>query len=259
MPRGDGSRITPNLARFNAARGPFLNSVPPEQFAARRLLGGVRVQPESPTTAHVRARSANESNQTLPPARGCTMNQRRQITIDGNEAAAHVAYRASEVIAIYPITPSSGMGEMSDAWSATGRRTSGARSRTWSRMQSEGGASGAVHGAAANRRADHHLHRVAGPAADDPNMFKMAGELTPTVFHVSARTVATHALSIFGDHSDVMACRATGFAMLASGSVQEVDGHGADRPRGLARIALAVHSLLRRLPHLARRSKIESS
>ncbi len=146
---------------------------------------------------------------------------RRKITIDGNEAAAHVAYRASEVIAIYPITPSSGMGEMSDAWSALGIKNIWGTVPVVSELQSEGGASGAVHGALQTGALTTTFTASQGLLLMIPNMFKIAGELTPAVFHVSARTVATHALSIFGDHSDVMATRSTGWALLASGSVQE--------------------------------------
>jgi pyruvate-ferredoxin/flavodoxin oxidoreductase len=147
--------------------------------------------------------------------------KRNFITIDGNEATAYVAYRLSEVIAIYPITPSSPMGEFADEW-ATQKKTN-----IWGtvpnvvEMQSEGGAAGAVHGAIQAGALSTTFTASQGLLLMIPNMFKIAGELTPTVFHVSARTVASHALSIFGDHSDVMACRSTGFALLASGSVQE--------------------------------------
>jgi len=147
--------------------------------------------------------------------------KRRQITIDGNEAAASVAYRASEVIAIYPITPSSGMGELSDQWSAEGLKNIWGTVPSVTEMQSEGGAAGAVHGALQTGALSTTFTASQGLLLMIPNMFKIAGELTPVVFHVSARTVATHALSIFGDHSDVMATRTTGFALLASGSVQE--------------------------------------
>ena len=146
---------------------------------------------------------------------------RRTITIDANEAAASVAYRASEVIAIYPITPSSPMGELADEWAA------GRRPNLWAivpqvvEMQSEGGAAGAVHGALQAGALTTTFTASQGLLLMIPNMYKIAGELTSFAMHVAARTVATHALSIFGDHSDVMACRQTGFAMLASGSVQE--------------------------------------
>ena len=145
----------------------------------------------------------------------------KMVTIDGNTAAALVAHKVSEVIAIYPITPSSGMGEMADAWSAEGQKNIWGTIPVVSELQSEGGASGAVHGAAQAGALSCTFTASQGLLLMIPNMFKMAGELTPVVFHVSARTVATHALSIFGDHSDVMATRTTGFALLASGSIQE--------------------------------------
>ncbi|MEP0845427.1 MAG: pyruvate:ferredoxin (flavodoxin) oxidoreductase [Phycisphaerae bacterium] len=147
---------------------------------------------------------------------------REQVTIDGNQAAAHVAHRLNEVIAIYPITPSSNMGEWADEWSAAGQRNIWGTVPLVVEMQSEGGAAGAVHGALQTGALTTTFTASQGLLLMIPNMFKIAGELTPTVFHVSARTVATHALSIFGDHSDVMACRSTGWALLASGSVQEV-------------------------------------
>ena len=147
---------------------------------------------------------------------------RPMITIDGNEAAARVAHKVNEVIAIYPITPSSGMGELADEFSARGQTNIWGTIPHVMEMQSEGGASGAVHGALQTGALTTTFTASQGLLLMIPNMFKIAGELTSTVFHVSARSVATHALSIFGDHSDVMAARTTGFAMLASGSVQEV-------------------------------------
>ena len=150
------------------------------------------------------------------------MSERRTVTIDGNEAASYVAHRLSEVIAIYPITPSSDMGEWADAWSAKGQTNIWGTIPDVIEMQSEGGACAAVHGAAMSGALTTTFTASQGLLLMIPTMFKMAGELTPTVFHVSARTVATHALSIFGDHSDVMACRSTGFAELASGSIQEI-------------------------------------
>jgi pyruvate-ferredoxin/flavodoxin oxidoreductase len=146
----------------------------------------------------------------------------RQVTIDGNTAAAHVAHAVSEVIAIYPITPSSVMGEISDEKSARGEKNIYGTIPLVSELQSEGGASGAVHGALQAGALTTTFTASQGLLLMIPNMFKIAGELTSTVFHVSARAVATHALSIFGDHSDVMACRQTGWAMVASGSIQEV-------------------------------------
>jgi pyruvate-ferredoxin/flavodoxin oxidoreductase len=145
----------------------------------------------------------------------------RYITVDGNEAVASVAHRSSEVIAIYPITPSSGMGELADEWSAKGRVNLWGQVPEVMEMQSEGGAAGAVHGALQAGSLATTFTASQGLLLMIPNMYKIAGELTPFCMHVAARTIATHALSIFGDHSDVMACRQTGFAMLASGSVQE--------------------------------------
>jgi pyruvate-ferredoxin/flavodoxin oxidoreductase len=143
------------------------------------------------------------------------------ITIDGNEATAYVAHKLSEVIAIYPITPSSSMGEFADEWSALGRTNIWGTVPLVIEMQSEGGAAGAVHGALQTGSLTTTFTASQGLLLMIPNMYKIAGELTPAVFHVSARSVAAQALSIFGDHSDVMATRATGFALLASGSIQE--------------------------------------
>ncbi|GAA2179138.1 pyruvate:ferredoxin (flavodoxin) oxidoreductase [Brooklawnia cerclae] len=142
-------------------------------------------------------------------------------TMDGNEAAARVAHSLSEVIAIYPITPSSAMAESSDAWSAAGRTNIWGEVPEVVEMQSEAGAAGALHGAVTKGTLGTTFTASQGLLLMIPNMYKIAGELTPAVIHVAARSVATHALSIFGDHSDVMACRMTGWAMLASSSVQE--------------------------------------
>ncbi|HUF01191.1 MAG TPA: pyruvate:ferredoxin (flavodoxin) oxidoreductase [Gaiellaceae bacterium] len=144
-----------------------------------------------------------------------------RATIDGNEAAAWVAYRASEVIAIYPITPATAMGELADSWSAQGVPNAWGAVPQVIEMQSEGGAAGAVHGALQTGSLATTFTSSQGLLLMLPNMFKIAGELTPAVFHVAARTVAAHALSIFGDQSDVMAARPTGFALLCSSSVQE--------------------------------------
>ncbi|MEE8478710.1 MAG: pyruvate:ferredoxin (flavodoxin) oxidoreductase, partial [Candidatus Neomarinimicrobiota bacterium] len=148
--------------------------------------------------------------------------KRKQVTIDGNEAAAYIAHKTNEVIAIYPITPSSPMGEHADERSAKGIKNIWGTIPDVIEMQSEGGAAGAVHGALQTGALTTTFTASQGLLLMIPNMFKISGELTPTVFHVSARTIATHALSIFGDHSDVMAARATGFSMLSSNSVQEV-------------------------------------
>lgn len=147
--------------------------------------------------------------------------KRRMIMVDGNEATASVAHRLNEVIAIYPITPSSPMGELADEWSAKGKTNIWGLVPDVIEMQSEGGAAGAVHGALQAGALATTFTASQGLLLMIPNMYKIAGELSSYCMHVSARTVATHALSIFGDHSDVMAARATGFAFLASGSVQE--------------------------------------
>jgi len=147
---------------------------------------------------------------------------KRMVTIDGNEAAAYVAHKVNEVCAIYPITPSSPMGEWADQWSSEGKKNIWGTIPAVVELQSEGGASGAVHGALQTGALTTTFTASQGLLLMIPNMFKIAGELTSTVFHVSARTVATHALSIFGDHSDVMAVRSTGWGLLCSNSIQEI-------------------------------------
>ncbi|MFC2099208.1 pyruvate:ferredoxin (flavodoxin) oxidoreductase [Candidatus Bipolaricaulota bacterium] len=146
----------------------------------------------------------------------------RMMSIDGNTAAAHVAYAFSDVAAIYPITPSSAMGEIADTWAAHGRKNLFGQALQVTEMQSEAGAAGAVHGSLAAGALTTTFTASQGLLLMIPNMYKISGELLPGVFHVSARALASHALSIFGDHSDVMSTRQTGFALLASGSVQEV-------------------------------------
>ncbi|HPF17754.1 MAG TPA: pyruvate:ferredoxin (flavodoxin) oxidoreductase [Thermotogota bacterium] len=146
---------------------------------------------------------------------------KKMVTVDGNTAATHVAYAFSEVAAIYPITPSSPMGEFADAWAAEGRKNVFGQKVKVSELQSEGGASGAVHGALQGGSLTTTFTASQGLLLMIPNMNKISGELLPAVFHVSARSVATHALSIFGDHSDVMHCRQTGWSLLASAGVQE--------------------------------------
>ncbi len=148
--------------------------------------------------------------------------KRNMVTIDGNTAAAYVAHATNEVIAIYPITPSSPMGEIADAKTAKGEMNLWGIVPSVTEMQSEGGAAGAVHGALAAGALTTTFTASQGLLLMIPNMYKIAGELLPTVFHISARSLAVHALSIFGDHSDVMTCRETGFGMLASAGVQEV-------------------------------------
>src|SRR6187401_3577723 len=169
------------------------------------------------------------------------MTSRRRITVDGNEAAASVAYRASETIAMYPITPSSPMAEVCDEWASRKKPNLWGNIPDVAEMQSEGGAAGAVHGALQAGALTTTFTASQGLLLMIPNMYKIAGELTPFTMHVAARTLATHALSIFGDHSDVMACRQTGFAMLCSGSVQEAQD-----------LALVAHAatLKSRLPFL---------
>src|SRR4029079_6973062 len=157
---------------------------------------------------------------TIKPSRALT--ERRTITVDGNEAAASVAHRVRDCSAIYPITPPSAMGELADEWSNQGRRNLWGNIPDVVEMQSEAGAAGAVHGALQAGALSTTFTASQGLLLMIPNMFKIAGELTPFTMHVAARTIATHALSIFGDHSDVMACRTTGFAMLSASSVQEV-------------------------------------
>ncbi|MBR7177274.1 MAG: pyruvate:ferredoxin (flavodoxin) oxidoreductase, partial [Clostridia bacterium] len=142
-------------------------------------------------------------------------------TIDGNTAASHVAYAFSDVAAIYPITPSSPMAEVADEWSAQGRINLFGQTIRIAEMQSEAGAAGAVHGSLVAGALTSTFTASQGLLLMIPNMYKISGELLPCVFHVSARALAAHALNIFGDHQDVMACRQTGFAMMASNSVQE--------------------------------------
>ena len=146
---------------------------------------------------------------------------REKVTLDANEAVADIAYKLSEVIAIFPITPSSTMGEWSDQWAGAGMPNLWGTVPSVMEMQSEGGAAGAVHGALQTGALTTTFTASQGLLLMIPNMFKIAGELTATVFHVSARSLAAQALSIYGDHSDVMAARSTGFAMLTSRSVQE--------------------------------------
>ncbi|MBO7178317.1 MAG: pyruvate:ferredoxin (flavodoxin) oxidoreductase, partial [Clostridia bacterium] len=145
----------------------------------------------------------------------------RKMTIDGNTAASYVAYAFSEVAAIYPITPSSPMAEVADEWSAQGVKNMFGQPLKLAELQSEAGAAGAVHGALCAGALTTTYTASQGLLLMIPNMYKIAGELMPCVFHVSARALAAHALNIFGDHADVMACRQTGFAMISSNSVQE--------------------------------------
>jgi pyruvate-ferredoxin/flavodoxin oxidoreductase len=175
--------------------------------------------------------SANRKNSPTHPATPDFKHERRPVsghvpktghkTVDANEAVARVAYALSEVVAIYPITPASPMGEWADAWAASGVKNLWETVPAVVEMQSEGGAAGAIHGSVQTGALSTTFTASQGLLLMIPNMYKIAGELTPAVFHIAARSVAAQALSIFGDHSDVMAARATGFAMLCSGSVQE--------------------------------------
>jgi pyruvate-ferredoxin/flavodoxin oxidoreductase len=169
------------------------------------------------------------------------MAERKRVTLDGNEAAASVAFRLSEAIAIFPITPSSPMAELCDEWASKGKTNLWGVVPEMAEMQSEGGAAGAVHGALQAGALSTTFTASQGLLLMIPNMYKIAGELTPFTMHVTARALATHALSIFGDHQDVMACRQTGFALLCSNSVQEA--------HDLAAIAHAA-SLESRIPFL---------
>ena len=148
--------------------------------------------------------------------------KRKMITIDGNMAVAYVAHATNEVIAIYPITPSSPMGEIADEKTAKGETNIWGTIPSVTEMQSEAGASGAVHGALTTGALTTTFTASQGLLLMIPNMYKIAGELTPSVFHIAARSLACQALSIFGDHSDVMSARNTGFGLIASGGVQEV-------------------------------------
>ena len=146
---------------------------------------------------------------------------KKMKTMDGNTATAYVAYALSDTAAIYPITPSSNMGEAADEWAAQGKKNIFGQTVAVRQLQSEAGAAGAVHGCLAAGALTSTYTASQGLLLMIPNMYKISGELLPGVFHVSARAIAAHALSIFGDHQDVMAARQTGFAMLASTSVQE--------------------------------------
>ncbi len=165
------------------------------------------------TTEHIEERGAATEHKTVAG--------RRMVTVDATEAVASVAYRASEVIAIYPITPSSPMGEWADQWAAERRPNLWGVVPLVQEMQAEGGAAGAIHGALQTGALATTFTASQGLLLMIPNMFKIAGELTSTVFHVAARSLAAQGLSIFGDHSDVMAARSTGWGQLFAASVQE--------------------------------------
>ncbi len=175
-----------------------------------------------------------------------------RATIDGNEAAVSVAYRLNEVCCIYPITPSSPMAELADEWASARRPNVWGTVPTVVEMQSEGGAAGALHGALQSGALTTTFTASQGLLLMIPNMYKIAGELTPAVLHVAARSLAAQGLSIFGDHSDVMAVRQTGFALLASASVQEAHDLALVAQAATLDDPGAVRALLRRVPHLAR-------
>ena len=170
-------------------------------------------EPRSPALTN---RKRGPARSAGPPSLEC-----EHKTLDANEAVARIAYALNEVIAIYPITPASPMGEWADAWAANGVKNLWGTVPSVIEMQSEGGAAGAIHGALQTGALSGTFTSSQGLLLMIPNMYKIAGELTPTVFHIAARSLAAQALSIFGDHSDVMAARATGWAMLCSTSVQE--------------------------------------
>jgi pyruvate-ferredoxin/flavodoxin oxidoreductase len=201
--------------------------------AAERTAGSNRKNPSTHS-------SAPDFKHERRPVAGHVPKTGRK-TVDANEAVARIAYALSEVVAIYPITPASPMGEWADAWSASGVKNLWETVPAVVEMQSEGGAAGAIHGALQTGALSTTFTASQGLLLMIPNMYKIAGELTPAVFHIAARSIAAQALSIFGDHSDVMAARATGFAMLCSGSVQEA--------QDLALIAHAA-TLESRLPFL---------
>ena len=177
---------------------------------------------------------------------------RRYKTMDGNEAAAHVSYAFTEVAAIYPITPSSPMADFVDQWSAKGQKNIFGSTVKVQEMQAESGAAGAVHGSLNAGALTTTYTASQGLLLMIPNMYKIAGELLPGVFHVTARALASHTLSIFGDHSDIMACRQTGFAMLGEGNVQEVMDLAPSCSPCSHQGPRSLPQLLRRLPHLSR-------
>ena len=177
--------------------------------------------------------------------------QKKFLTCDGNQAAAHISYMFSEVAAIYPITPSSTMAEYVDEWAAAGRKNIFGETVMVQEMQSEGGAAGAVHGSLQAGALTTTYTASQGLLLMIPNMYKIAGELLPCVFHVSARTLASHALCIFGDHQDVMSDRQTGFHV---GRGFRIRGYGLGRCSSLGydQVSCAVRELLRRFPYLSR-------
>ena len=225
--------------------------------AARRASNSARVTRSTWSPEPASARSGE-----LPRRRACQPASPseskelamsvKSVVMDGNTAAAHIAYRVNEVCAIFPITPSSTMAELADAWAAQGIKNIWGQVPVIQQMQSEGGAAGAVHGALQSGALTTTFTASQGFLLMLPNMYKIAGELTPCVFHVTARAIATQALSIFGDHSDVMSARMVGFAMLAAASVQEAHDLALVAQAATLEVARPGHVLLRRIPHLAR-------
>ena len=201
---------TTDVHRLSAGAATFVTTV--QLQTAKRTTGPDGQDPQGHSTADFR------SDKEAVRSR---MAKLAYKTVDANEAVARIAYALNEVIAIYPITPASPMGEWADAWSASGMKNLWGTVPAVIEMQSEGGAAGAIHGALQTGALSSTFTSSQGLLLMIPNMYKIAGELTPTVFHIAARSIAAQALSIFGDHSDVMAARATGWAMLCSASVQE--------------------------------------
>ena len=217
-------RRLPRAGHREAGQGPVLPGRARSLHRLLRLLRTVSV-PCHRDDARARASDARSATDTSP--RVSRSGRRRlcmsvkSVVMDGNTAAAHIAYRVNEVFAIFPITPSSTMAELADAWAAQGVKNIWGQIPVIQQMQSEGGAAGAVHGALQSGALTTTFTASQGLLLMLPNMYKIAGELTPCVFYVAARALATQALSIFGDHSDVMSARMTGFAMLTAASVQE--------------------------------------
>ena len=182
-------------------------------------------------------------------------NKKNSITCDGNQAAAHISYMFSEVAAIYPITPSSTMAEYVDEWAAAGRKNIFGETVLVQEMQSEGGAAGAVHGSLQAGALTTTYTASQGLLLMIPNMYKIAGEFLPCVFHVSARTLASHALCIFGDHQDVMSCRQTGFRHVVRRFCTRSYGYGCCSSSCYYQISRAIRQLLRWFPYFSRNPK----
>jgi len=228
--------VFPRCRSSSSRPTPVPTRSPNSSFRGRRAFWRNRW---TPWNCLRRSRASLMPAKPRPPAAIPPMH-RPKTAIDGNEAVASVAYQLNEVIAIYPITPASPMGEWADQWAAEGQPNLWGTVPSVVEMQSEGGAAGALHGALQTGALATTFTASQGLLLMLPNMYKIAGELTPTVIHVAARSLAAQALSIFCDHSDVMAARATGFALLASNSVPGGDGFHADRAGRQPRVARAV-------------------